>query len=254
MVHSIMFSDNPILYIQSTAFHCCDMGWCEEPPDTPVLSSGTVHLWKVSVSEADTFKHRLTHEEYKHIERMRNRKRQLEYASSRVMLRQIVAKYIGASEEDVLIRHQPNRRPAIVTPDSRSNLCTSVSHSNGVLLLGFGRHDIGVDIEKLRDPKCYPRVLKQVQGQFPKEMATDADSFPSLLFTRYWTAYEALYKVRGSGALLKSIRKVVPDEVSGKIATGFHVQADEEHIVALASVEPCKLVCYSTQFKGAARR
>jgi len=217
------------------------------PPDTLVLPFGTVHLWEIPINRHYTlrsFQDRLTYEECQQLDNIVTIKRQQEYAISRVMMRHLVGKYLGVSEKCVTVKYLPNRKPKVITPESSLPLHVSLSHSDTVLLMVFARHDIGVDVERIREAKCYPLLAKQIQKQLSRESNGEVE-MNSILFTRCWTAYEAVYKLYGVGTLLESIRKEESKIPKMENVAGYHVQAGEKHIGALASSRPCELIFYS---------
>lgn len=121
------------------------------------------------------------------------------FLSRRIVLRRILARYLGCEPEQVVIGKTTRGRPFIEHP--RTTLDFNLSDSKGTVLLALaGEGQIGVDIEyhrPLEDPLGIARrVLPEA---WIRELAIVDGHERIRRFFSLWTRFEACQKARGQG-------------------------------------------------------
>lgn len=110
---------------------------------------------------------------------LKSEKRQIERALSRVILNYAVKDFYKIENIDIDYK---NKKPYFVN----SNICFSISHSNNIVMVGANQTETGLDIEFMKD-----RNFKKIGEYYKKEFQNKKD------FYKFWTNYEAQYKLQG---------------------------------------------------------
>jgi len=132
--------------------------------------------------------------------RFRFPKDQQHFAAGRGILRETLARYLGADPSEIEFTYNRFGKPALRDSDLHFN----VSHSAGLAVYAISRsREVGVDIERI-DPKF---AEDQIAERFfsPSEVAALRSLRADLqteAFFRCWTRKEAYVKARGSGLSL----------------------------------------------------
>src|SRR5689334_9960692 len=113
-------------------------------PDRPETPSAEVHVWRVD----------------------------LDSVTSRWALREILGRYLGLPGEELRFETGEYGKPRLADPEGE--LAFNLSHSGSLALVAVARHEVGVDVERIR----------------PKRPAD---------FYRRWAEREARVKCLGTG-------------------------------------------------------
>ncbi|WP_217246047.1 4'-phosphopantetheinyl transferase superfamily protein [Streptomyces sp. AC602_WCS936] len=124
------------------------------------------------------------------------------YSSAHVGLRRLLSAYLGTDPRSLRLGRdtcpccdEPHGRPVLDSPDAPLHF--SLSHSNGMALIGIAPVPIGVDVEKVPTAEtvrvCTPALHPREQGEVAAERQ-DAVAFGQL-----WTRKEAYLKGLGTG-------------------------------------------------------
>ena len=173
-----------------------------EPPSTPSLETGTVHVWLIGLNQQDerleSFRRTLEPGELERAGRFHFEKHRRHFIVGRGFLRSVVASYLGSSPETLRLEYGAYGKPALA---SGHTLRFNLSHSNEVALLACALDaEIGVDVEHIRADfasediarRYFSRAEVEVFNALPQEERVAA-------FFRCWTRKEAYIKAIGKG-------------------------------------------------------
>jgi 4'-phosphopantetheinyl transferase len=126
------------------------------------------------------------------------------YWISHVLVRTVLARYLGCEPGELEFR--PNRygRPEVVRPAAWPRLRFNLSHTRGLACCGVTwSRDLGVDVEDAARREVGPEVAEHF---FSRTEVADLRGQPldqqQQQFFRYWTLKEAYIKARGMGLSL----------------------------------------------------
>src|SRR3569832_271467 len=173
-----------------------------EPPSSPSLETGTVHVWRIALNQADDvverFRRTMETGELERAGRFHFDKHRRHFIVARGFLRSVVARYLGSQPEALRFEYGAYGKPAL---GSEHTLRFNLSHSNEVALLGVSVDaEIGVDVEHIRADfasediarRYFSRAEVEVFNALPPEERVAA-------FFRCWTRKEAYIKAIGKG-------------------------------------------------------
>ena len=110
----------------------------------------------------------------------KSEKRRIEHAFGRFLVKTVAREFYGIENSEIKIR---NSKPYFAASD----LHFSISHSKDIVLVGFDKNPIGVDVELMKK-----RKLKEILAHINLKVNDVSEE----LFYRYWTAYEAKIKLQ----------------------------------------------------------
>lgn len=178
-----------------------DSTWTE-PPSSPSLETGTVHVWRIALNQEDDrverFRQTLETGELERAGRFHFDKHRHHFIVARGFLRSVVARYLGSQPETLRFEYGVYGKPAL---SSEHTLRFNLSHSNEVALLAVSLDaEIGVDVEHIRADfasediarRYFSRAEVEVFNALPAEDRVAA-------FFRCWTRKEAYIKAIGKG-------------------------------------------------------
>lgn len=173
-----------------------------EPPSSPSLEAGTVHVWRIALSQEDDalerFRHTLDASELDRARRFRFDKHRNHFVVARGFLRSVVARYLGSQPKALRFEYGAYGKPAI---EGGHTLRFNLSHSNEIALLAVALDaELGVDVEHIRADfasadiarRYFSRAEVEVFNTLPQEEQVAA-------FFRCWTRKEAYIKAIGKG-------------------------------------------------------
>ncbi|MBI3877888.1 MAG: 4'-phosphopantetheinyl transferase superfamily protein [Verrucomicrobia bacterium] len=122
------------------------------------------------------------------------------FVRSRVTLRALLARQFGVKPDELVFARDALGKPRLLSPTPAIPLHFGCSHSDGFFLIAIGPHELGADLELVRDDFD---VLAVAEANF---LASEAAQLRSLsghartvAFHRLWTAKEAFGKTLGYG-------------------------------------------------------
>src|ERR1044071_4144724 len=173
-----------------------------EPPSSPSLTAGTVHVWRIALDQEDgsveRFRRTLEAGELERAARFHFDKHRRHFIVARGFLRSVVARYLRSQPPSWRFEYGAYGKPA---PGSEHTLRFNLSHSDEVALLAIALDaELGVDVEHIRADfaseeiarRFFSRAEVEVFNALPKEEQVAA-------FFRCWTRKEAYIKARGKG-------------------------------------------------------
>ena len=174
----------------------------KEPPQSPSLETGTVHVWRVALDQPDDkldrFQRTLEPDELSRASRFHFEKHRRHFIVARGFLRSVVARYLETQPEALRFSYGAYGKPALA---SEHVLRFNLSHSHEVALLAVALDsELGVDVEHIRADfaseeiarRFFSRAEVEVFNALPKEEQVAA-------FFRCWTRKEAYIKAIGKG-------------------------------------------------------
>jgi len=173
-----------------------------EPPQSPSLETGAVHVWRISLDQPDDkldrFRRTLEPDELNRASRFHFEKHRRHFIVARGFLRSVVARYLEMQPEALRFSYGAYGKPGLA---SEHVLRFNLSHSHEVALLAVALDaELGVDVEHIRSDfaseeiarRFFSRAEVEVFNALPKEEQVAA-------FFRCWTRKEAYIKAIGKG-------------------------------------------------------
>lgn len=173
-----------------------------EPPTSPSLTTGTVHVWRISLNQDDEklerFRKTLEPDEIYRAGRFHFERDRRHFIVARGFLRSVVARYLDAQPEALRFSYGAYGKPALA---SEHVLHFNLSHSHEVALLAVALDaELGVDVEHVRADfasediarRFFSHAEVEAFNSLPKEEQVAA-------FFRCWTRKEAYIKAIGKG-------------------------------------------------------
>ena len=178
-----------------------DSTWTE-PPSSPSLETGTVHVWRIALNqEADRlerFRRTLEAGELERAGRFHFDKDRRHFIVARGFLRSVVARYLGSQPEALRFEYGAYGKPALGTEHT---LRFNLSHSNEVALLAVSLDaEIGVDVEHIRADFASEDIARRYFSRAEVEVFNALRPEERVAaFFRCWTRKEAYIKAIGKG-------------------------------------------------------
>src|SRR5215217_11701 len=123
-----------------------------EPPPSPSLEAGAVHVWRISLDQQDDalerFRRTLEPDEINRAGRFHFEKHRRYFVVARGFLRSVVARYVKTDPGSLRFSYGAYGKPALA---SEHVLRFNLSHSHEVALLAVACDaELGVDVEHIR--------------------------------------------------------------------------------------------------------
>lgn len=156
---------------------------------------------------------------------------------SRAILRLLLAQHFGIAPQDLDIAADRHGKPLVDRPDATGRrLSFNVAHSGDLLLVGFSRDPVGVDIESVRAIPRLDAFARTVLGERERALHAALPEDRRLAHAyRIWVGKEALVKRSGEGIR----RDFASFDLMEKDATFFIPQ--DGYIAAVAGQERAAL-------------
>jgi 4'-phosphopantetheinyl transferase len=178
-----------------------DSTWTE-PPSSPSLETGTVHVWRIALNQEDEkldgFRRTLGADELERAGRFHFEKHRRHFIVARGFLRAVVARYLESQPEALRFEYGAFGKPAL---ESGHTLRFNLSHSNEVALLAVALDaDIGVDVEHIRADFASEDIARRYFSRAEVEVFNSLrQEERAAAFFRCWTRKEAYIKAIGKG-------------------------------------------------------
>lgn len=209
------------------------------------LDPGQIHLWRASldlpparVRELERF---LSPDELARAKRFVARSVRGRYTTARAVLRNILARYVSATPEDLRFSYTEYGKPDLAHPATSIRFNVSHSHDLAVYALTTGQ-SVGVDVEYLHRRAIVDRLKIAYRFFSDREYNALASMPPwrrDQAFLACWTRKEAVVKAIGQGLscpLDQFDVTVDPGDPAELLATRWDV-SDAQHW-SMASVDP----------------
>ena len=124
----------------------------------------------------------------------KSEKRRKEHALGRFLVKTTARYFYGLNNTEIGIK---KNKPYFIN----NELNFSISHSKNIVLAGFDKMPLGVDVEEMKQ-----RNIKDILAH----MGLNIENVSEELFYRYWTAYEAKIKLQNEVNSVCTL-KLLPD-------------------------------------------
>lgn len=179
--------------------------WQRPGAEMPALYADDVHVWRVDFgresSRVDGAERTLSPDELARARRFRFPRDRERFVSARVLLRELLARYLHVEAGRLRFRYGELGKPALASDSGADAIRFNLSHSESLALFAVTRgREIGVDVERLRRDLPAERLARRFFS--PREI----DALLALpqhqrqqAFFACWTRKEAYVKARGDG-------------------------------------------------------
>lgn len=176
-----------------------------KPPSELALSAGEVHLWLALRGEgasAPAQSYGLAVEEIATAQRLRRPLHQELYVLAHVMLRDVLARYLGQPPLKIVLDRRALGKP-FLADDRGTGLRFNLSHSADAVLCGLTRGcEIGVDIEAMAPNDDLLNIATRFfTADEIAALTARRGEERARLFYQLWTRKEAYLKARGKGLI-----------------------------------------------------
>ncbi len=226
-----------VLSINDIKFFSTNIDWSTDCAPF-ILKENEIHLWLSPLITIESALHywpdTIFQEDVSSIESAPKLKRRKELATSLFLARYLITRYLDVPAKSIAIHRVQEKKPEILISGRAIPFCVNWSHTDDTMLFACARHQIGVDIERIRSSNDYPRLYSLMKKRM-KNIPDGDDGF-----TRCWVSSEALYKGFGKGSLLDMLRKDII--LSG--LWGYYFDVKSTWLGAIASERSSKLKGY----------
>lgn len=167
------------------------------------LPRGEVHVWRSHAERWSGNGGVLSSEECARASRFRFDLDRRRWVAARVLLRNVLAHYLGVEPAGLELGATEEGRPVVRWPHDSAWLCFSVSHAGEVALVAVARGQrVGVDVEEVRSGLDVVAVAQRALGEEEAvELARESEPHRTQRFFAMWTKEEARGKCRGTGLI-----------------------------------------------------
>jgi putative holo-[acyl-carrier-protein] synthase len=136
----------------------------------------------------------LKEEEIKKLGAYKSEVAKINFAVSRSLLNKAFETILDVPITNVVVLRDEYHKPYI---KNKSGIKFNISHTDGLVVIGFSSKEIGVDIEKVNDSFEFEDILENCFT--PEEIKNIG--FDAPMFYKYWTAKEAYLKYESHGLI-----------------------------------------------------
>ena len=160
-----------------------------------LASADHIHLWYLDRSQIPLHESWLAEDERERTQQMSAERRD-EFVAGRNALRIILGHMLERDPACVAIHISDKGKPCL---DDQS-IEFSFSHCHRKLLMGFSSQPLGIDLERVRSRENLMGIARRIFDQTCCEQLQSATgSERERRFYRFWSAHEAIQKIRGDG-------------------------------------------------------
>lgn len=136
----------------------------------------------------------LKEEELEKLDVYKSEVAKMNFAVSRSVLNKVFETILDIPIENVVVLRDRYNKPYI---KNKSGVKFNISHTDGFVVIGFSKKELGIDIEKVNDGFAFEDILENCFTS--REIKNIGSNIP--MFYRYWTAKEAYLKYEGHGLM-----------------------------------------------------
>ena len=139
-------------------------------------------------------------------------------------------KMVGLREADRKYGEQRNGKPVFT---DHPELCFSLSHSGTIAMAALSVHDLGCDIEKIKEIDMAVAKRFFAPGEYAALLAQLSDGERKELFFRIWTLKESFLKATGQGFAfpMRDFEIIMKDERISAVQTADEKQYSFRELV-----------------------
>jgi len=142
----------------------------------------------------------LKHEEIEKLTAYKSEVSKINFAVSRSILNKGFETILDIPFSDVIVLRDKYYKPYI---KNQNEIKFNISHTDGYVVIGFSKRELGIDIEKVNDDFAFEDILENCFTF--REIDNIGSNAP--MFYKYWTAKEAYLKYEGYG-LIRSPKEI----------------------------------------------
>lgn len=170
------------------------------PPSKLSLSPDEIHLWRAPLPLSDDNPHLLTllsSDERERAARLRIAVKRQQFVAGRVLLRQLIGRYLGADPQTLTFTYGPHGKPQLTT----GSLAFNLAHAGAWALVAVTLEgEVGVDLEQIDSHLDTERLAALFfTAEEQRQLATFSADRRRRAFYRLWTRKEARLKGEGRG-------------------------------------------------------
>lgn len=172
-------------------------------PDTPILRSDCVHVWRFHLDPCDarigSLDQILSADEHQRANRLAFKEKRDQFVVARSVLRVVLAKYLDVEPSKLVFSYGEHGKPSI--EGQPNGIEFSLSHSELIGLIGVARNRrIGIDVDQLGRVTDWIEVAKKNYSNNEQEQLFSLrHAERESAFIRAWTRKEAYTKALGNG-------------------------------------------------------
>jgi len=166
------------------------------------LANDEIHIWAVSLEQpVSRFQRLLSVDEKIRAERFHFEEHRKRFISRRGMLRAILGYYLDVEPERLQFYYGKNGKPELAGRPDRRKIHFNLSQSEGLALYALaGNHEVGVDIECVRDVPEMAQIAERYLSAGEREVFQALpEPEKKKAFFNWWTRKEAVIKATGDG-------------------------------------------------------
>lgn len=142
----------------------------------------------------------LKYEEIEKLTAYKSEVSKMNFAVSRSILNKSFETILRVPFADVIVLRDKHHKPYI---KNQNGIKFNISHTDGYVVIGFSKRELGIDIEKVNDDFAFEDILENCFTF--REI--DNIGLDASMFYKYWTAKEAYLKYQGYG-LIRSPKEI----------------------------------------------
>lgn len=142
----------------------------------------------------------LKYEEIEKLTAYKSEVSKINFAVSRSILNKSFETILDIPFSDVIVLRDKYYKPYI---KNQNEIKFNISHTDGYVVIGFSKRELGIDIEKVNDDFAFEDILENCFTF--REI--DNIGLDAPMFYKYWTAKEAYLKYEGYG-LIRSPKEI----------------------------------------------
>lgn len=152
----------------------------------------------------------------------------INFVISRVIVNIVFKEILKTDIENLNFQRESNNKPFIENPQG---IKFNISHTDGCVIAGFSKREIGVDVEKINKRFSFQDILKECFVEKEINLIRNKHT----LFFKYWTAKEAYLKWEGSGLLRN------PKEIEILYVNESFIKIRDKNMKKAKTLKPIKL-------------
>jgi 4'-phosphopantetheinyl transferase len=194
------------------------------------LGTNEIHIWQACLQQpASRFQALLSVDERRKAERFRFEKDRRHFIVRRGILKVVLGHYIGIEPSQIQFCYGKNGKPVLADKCGGGTVRFNLSHSEDISLYAFTRdHEIGVDIEHIRDILEMEQIAERFFSTREKAaFRALPESNRKEAFFRWWTCKEAFIKATGDG-LSWPLDRFDVSLITGESASLLRIEGDRK--------------------------
>jgi len=167
----------------------------------PELGRDEVHVWSAGLDrppeQLEELARLLVADDHERANKYRIPSIRNHFVAARAVLRAVLGAYLDIDPRKVAFQYGPQGKPYLEHPPG--NLYFNLSHSHGLALVAVSRHEIGVDVERVRPFNDLGFAERYFSPGEVESLLSVPEHQRNEIFFHAWTRKEAFLKATGEG-------------------------------------------------------